>query len=104
MSARPMRPRITLYVAGDAPNGQRARENITQLCEHVLEGDVELEIVDILATPQVAYDRQIVAVPVLIREHPRPVRKLIGNLADKEHVLHFLALSPVAGHVREFQE
>ena len=99
-----MELRVSLYIAGDGLNSQRARDNITQLCQHDLKGQVELDIVDISAAPEVAYDRQIIAVPVLVREHPPPVRKLIGNLADKEHVLHFLALSPEAGHVREFQE
>ncbi len=91
-----MKCRISLFVAGDAPNSQRARETITELCEHAPEGDVELTVVDIVETPEVAFDQQIIAVPVLVREHPPPVRKLIGDLSDKEQVLRFLNLSQEA--------
>jgi len=91
-----MKRRISLYIAGDAPNSLRARKNITELCEHAPEGDVELNVIDIVETPEVAYDQQIIAVPVLVREHPTPVGKLIGDLSDKEQVLRFLDLSQEA--------
>ena len=94
-----MKARISLYIAGDGPNGRRACDNIVRLCQADLKDQVELDIVDISATPQVAYDHQIVAVPVLVREYPLPVRKLIGDLSDKEDLLCFLNVSPEVEHV-----
>jgi len=91
-----MKRRISLYIAGDAPNSLRARKSITELCEHAPKGEVELNVVDIVVAPEVAYAQQIIAVPVLVREYPPPVRKLIGDLSDKEQVLRFLDLSQEA--------
>ena len=84
-----MTQRVTLYIAGDVPNSLRARKAITQLCERVPQAEVELSIIDILAMPEVAYAQQIIAVPVLVRHHPPPVRKLIGDLSDQDRLLRF---------------
>ena len=95
-----MKCRVSLYIAGDAPNGLRARKNVTELCERLLKDDVELRVVDIIETPEMAYAHQIIAAPVLVREHPPPVRKILGDLSDKEQVLRFLTLSQEAEHAR----
>jgi circadian clock protein KaiB len=56
----------------------RARE----LCEAELKGNFELEVIDVFQQPILARDGQIVATPTLVREFPRPVRRLIGNLSN----------------------
>jgi circadian clock protein KaiB len=57
----------------------RARE----LCETELKGNFDLEVIDVYQQPILARDGQIVATPTLVREFPRPVRRLIGNLSNK---------------------
>ena len=47
-----------------------------------LAGDYELEVIDIYQQPILARDGQILATPTLVKEMPRPVRRLIGNLAN----------------------
>ncbi len=54
--------------------------------EH-LQGRYELEVIDIYQHPQLAKDEQIIAVPTLVKKLPEPLRRLIGNLSDKERVL-----------------
>ena len=39
-------------------------------------------MIDVYQQPIMARDGQIVATPTLVREFPRPVRRLIGNLAN----------------------
>ena len=53
-----------------------------QLCETEINGDFELEVIDVYQQPILARDGQIVATPTLVRDFPRPVRRFIGNLAD----------------------
>ena len=73
---------LRLYVAGATDRSQRAVLRARQLCETELEGNFELEVIDVYQQPILARDGQIVATPTLVREFPRPVRRLIGNLSN----------------------
>jgi circadian clock protein KaiB len=74
--------RLRLYVAGATDRSRQAILRARQLCETELEGNVELEVIDVYQQPILARDGQIVATPTLVREFPRPVRRLIGSLAN----------------------
>ncbi len=49
-----------------------------------------LLIIDVLEDPQSAESDKIFATPTLIKHEPPPVRRLIGDLADREQVLRML--------------
>ena len=73
---------LRLYVAGATDKSRQAVLRARQLCETELKGNFELEVIDVYQQPILARDGQIVATPTLIREFPRPVRRLIGNLSS----------------------
>jgi len=73
---------LRLYVAGATERSRRAILRSRQLCETELEGQFDLEVIDVYQQPVLARDGQIVATPTLVREFPLPVRRLIGNLAN----------------------
>ncbi len=73
---------LRLYVAGATERSRKAVLRARQLCETDLAGNFELEVIDVYQQPILARDGQIVATPTLVREFPRPVRRLIGNLSD----------------------
>jgi len=73
---------LRLYVAGASDRSRQAILRARQLCETELEGNVELEVIDVYQQPILARDGQIVATPTLVREFPKPVRRLIGNLSN----------------------
>jgi len=73
---------LRLYVAGATDRSHRAVLRARQLCETELQGNFELEVIDVYQQPILARDGQIVATPTLVREFPRPVRRLIGNLSN----------------------
>ena len=73
---------LRLYVAGATDRSRRAVLRALQLCETELNGNCELEVIDVYQQPILARDGQIVATPTLVREFPRPVRRLIGNLTN----------------------
>jgi circadian clock protein KaiB len=79
--------RLRLYVAGTTPKSVQALRNLKQICEEHLQGRYEIEIIDLLENPQLAKGDQILALPTLVRRLPEPIKKIIGDLSNKERVL-----------------
>jgi circadian clock protein KaiB len=84
---------LRLYVTGETPNSVRAINNLRALLAGELEGIYELQIVDVMKNPQLAEDEKILATPMLSRVLPLPVRRIIGDLSEKEKVLIGLDLA-----------
>jgi len=78
---------LRLYITGMTPKSTRAISNVQKLCEEYLEGAYELKIIDIYQQPKLAAGEQIIATPTLIKKLPLPLRKLIGDMSDKEKFL-----------------
>ena len=78
---------LTLYITGETPRSKKAITALQEICKGELEGKVELQIIDIQKSPELAEDEKIIATPTLMKEVPPPLRRLIGELADKERVL-----------------
>ncbi len=79
--------KLTLYIAGDTAAGREALHNLRHLCRIFLDKNHILEVVDLLRTPELAGRDQILAVPTVVRRHPLPVRKVVGNLSSVEQVV-----------------
>ncbi len=79
--------KLKLYIADDTPSCLHASANLRRLCEERLRGKCEIEVIDIIKNPEVASDEQIVAIPTLVKQSPLPVRRLVGDLSNTEHVL-----------------
>jgi circadian clock protein KaiB len=85
---------LKLYVTGSSPRTSAAIANLERICQEELEGRYELEIIDVLEYPQMAEDEKILATPTLIKQLPPPLRRVIGDLSDKEKVLFGLEVRP----------
>lgn len=85
---------LRLYVAGLTPRSTAAVANIRAICEEYLKGRYDLDVIDIYQRPALAQDEQILAAPTLIKSLPRPLRRLIGDLSNKENILVGLDLRP----------
>ena len=46
-----------------------------------------MEVIDVLERPRLAEDERILATPLLIKQLPPPLRRIIGDLSDREQVL-----------------
>jgi len=46
-----------------------------------------LKVIDVLKNPQLAEEDKILATPTLSKILPPPVRRIIGDLSDRERVL-----------------
>jgi len=83
---------LRLFVTGASPNSSRAISNLKEICETYLKGKYDLEIIDVYQQPLMAESEQIIALPLLIKKHPSPERRLIGDMSDIEKVLKGLNL------------
>lgn len=87
---------LKLYVLGKTAKAERAVSNLREICEHQLGGAYELQIIDVLENPQLAEDEKILATPTLIKQLPPPLRRVIGDMSDKDKVLLGLEVHPDA--------
>jgi len=83
-----------LYVTGTSPRANVAIANLKHICEQELHGQYQLEIIDVVEQPQLAENDKILATPTLIKQLPPPLRRVIGDLSDKEKVLLGLEVRP----------
>jgi len=81
-------------VTGATPRTQLAVANLRRICEAELANECDLEIIDVLEQPQVAEDQRILATPTLVKHLPPPLRRVIGDLSDRDKVLFGLELLP----------
>ncbi|MBV1688251.1 circadian clock KaiB family protein [Novosphingobium sp. G106] len=85
---------LRLFVTGTTSRSQRAIANMRRICEQELAGKYDLEIIDVYEKPEATRELQVVATPTLVKVLPEPLRRIIGDLSDKEKVLAGLNLAP----------
>jgi circadian clock protein KaiB len=85
---------LKLYITGHTPRSERAIANLERICEEELGGQYEMLVIDILERPQLAEDEKILATPMLIKQLPPPLRRIIGDLSDTDKVILGLDLQP----------
>jgi circadian clock protein KaiB len=91
---------LRLYVAGWTRHSVAALSNLERVCEDHLAGKYRITVVDLLRNPQLACGDQILAVPTLVRKLPMPVKRIIGDLSNRERVLVGLDLQPLGARKR----
>ena len=83
---------LKLYVAGRAPNSQRARSNLDEILAEYNPDHFDLEVIDVLENPNQAINDGILVTPTLCKIAPPPQVRILGNLSDVEKVIHTLGL------------
>ena len=86
---------LRLYVAGQTPKSVTALTNLRRFCEEHVRGRFHIQVIDLLKKPQLASGDQILAVPTLVRRLPTPMRKIIGDLSNRDKLLIGLDLQPI---------
>jgi circadian clock protein KaiB len=83
---------LSLFVTDSTPSSVRARTQLRNWLQLSGSNAVRLEVVDVLERPELAEAERIMATPALVRHHPPPRRKIIGDLSDWEALLRALDL------------
>jgi circadian clock protein KaiB len=82
--------RFCLFIAGETSRSQRALENLDRIFKTSPETRFELEVIDVIASPERAEEERILATPTLIKDFPPPRRRVTGDLSDAAKVLSVL--------------
>ena len=65
----------------------RALKTLRDILESEFRGVYALTVIDVLKNPQLAEEDKILATPTLAKILPPPVRRIIGDLSDRDRVL-----------------
>ena len=79
---------------GSSPRAATAIDNLRRICEDELQGEYDLIIIDVLDQPEAAEVDRVLATPTLIKQLPPPLRRVIGDLSDRDKVLLGLEVRP----------
>jgi circadian clock protein KaiB len=85
---------LSLYVAGSTPRSLRAIANTRALCEEFLPGQYALEVIDIYQQPALAEEAELIAIPMLIKKSPLPLRRFVGDMSDTGLILTGMGVKP----------
>jgi len=84
---------FVLYLSGGKTRlSKRAITNLYEICEELLKGRYTIQIIDIEDHPEIGREKNIIASPTLIRELPEPLKRVIGDLSEREKVLAALKI------------
>jgi circadian clock protein KaiB len=88
---------LRLFVAGTTTRSQNAITNVRRICDQHLAGRFDLEVIDVYTHPAETRAFQIVATPTLVKVTPEPLRRIVGDLSNRERVLLGLNLDIPGG-------
>jgi circadian clock protein KaiB len=81
---------LRLFVSGHSASTDAIIESLRETCGRDLRIDYELEVVDLLVTPEAAEQHDIVVTPTLVRAFPLPACRISGDVATRETLLELL--------------
>jgi circadian clock protein KaiB len=87
---------LRLFTTGTTPRSTRAIRNLRAICEGLIKGRYRLEIIDIYQQPGRASEADIIAAPTLVKEEPRPLCRMVGDLSDRDKVISNLAIGSIS--------
>jgi circadian clock protein KaiB len=90
----PSRYRLRLCISGATPRSTQAIANIKEIGETRLHGRSDLEVIHAYQQAALVRDQQIVVLPTLIKHLPLTLRRLIGDLSDREQILVGAGIMP----------
>ncbi len=87
---------LKLYIADNSLVSLLAIGNLTELLRPLPADCYRLEIIDGLDDPARAIRDGVLVTPTLLKISPAPPLSLLGNLADRQHVLRVLGITEEA--------
>jgi circadian clock protein KaiB len=83
---------IRIYVSGQTQKSAKTIENLRRVLDSELKNQYSLDIIDVLEKPELAERDKVLATPTVAIVSPLPLRRIVGDLSDKEKVLAGLNL------------
>ncbi len=95
---------FTLYIAGESELAARALANFDRLIRSRLSNRCTLKTVDVLKEPRLARENRVVATPLLVRDQPQPVVKILGDLSHDLKIIAQLGLNGLVDETSRGEE
>ena len=92
MNIPPTRFVLQLYIIGNKALSRKAIMDVEKIVSEDLKDNCRLGIVDLLLNPEEAEKHNIMVTPTLIKARPKPEKRIVGDLSNKERVLISLDL------------
>ena len=89
---KPTTFRFRLYVADSSQNSLQAVANLNAICDSHLNGQYEIEVIDVFREPKLALADAVYMTPTLIMMEPAPAKRIIGTLSQTQVVLQTLGI------------
>jgi circadian clock protein KaiB len=83
---------LRLYIAGGSASSRLAQQNLNHLQTFMNAEGWKVEVIDVLARPELAEEARILATPTLCYDCSGRVRRVVGDLSDQRRVLEFLGI------------
>lgn len=83
-----------LFILGEEPRHQEIRESLTHLFDEYLPGAYNLRVIDVTNHPEMVTQANVLATPTLIKCHPQPTQRVVGDLFVGECLLKELRIFP----------
>jgi circadian clock protein KaiB len=84
---------VKLYIAGWTPSSIAALRSVKIMEQEYLPPGSTVEVIDLLEQPAAGVADNVLAIPMIVRVRPTPVRRIIGNLNDIPKALKILGFS-----------
>ena len=84
---------LKLFVVGDNANSAIAINNLQKLVAAHFPPGTRVEVIDLSREPNAPGSEDVLAVPMLVRDRPKPIRRIIGDLSDTSRVLQGLGIA-----------
>lgn len=85
-----MKHHLKIFIAGNAGASARVVARLQRLCREA--ESIEGEFIDIFEHPEAAIEANIIATPMVVRLSPKPVVKVVGDVADLNRLLQMLQI------------
>ncbi len=79
-----------LYIAGQSMHSLQAIANLHSICKQNIKNEYQVKIIDVSQNPAIARQKQIIALPTIIRVQPSPERKIVGDLSELKNASFIL--------------
>lgn len=78
---------LRLYITEETSKTKEMIKDLREILTQELDNNYELKVINIMERPELAEEEKILATPMLEKKLPSPVRRIVGDLSDKEGVL-----------------
>lgn len=83
---------LQLFVIGPGIFSQGAIHHVQEIIREHPERDFQLDVIDVAEHPEIAEASKIIATPTLLRLHPSPACRVVGDMSDKLRLRELLGL------------